>query len=476
MITYDPVPNDVAAKIIRDKSPVSKKVWKLLLPELRARAFLVSGIEDAITLQNIRDIIAELPEGASWEECKAKILAEMSPWLNGKSAEKRAALLLRHHGFAAYAAADYRVKMEVVDSLPYWQYLSMADEKVRDSHAALHGLVLRYDDPFWQDHYPPWDWNCRCMVAALTAEEEQDIRAAGRIAGQFNPSPANRAKGWVLPEGAPLKALHDGTLDMGDGHPVNIKPPSQKPGGSYQWHPGDLRISVDELRNKYSEEVFSLFVEQAKLMPLANGLSVWDWLADGLRVANPRVRGGALLPKKTQTPKETPFDKSVREISASIEREKHEVFCLIDSSGNELCPRHHSGKSGGIIPAPMLKVISGNHLIHNHPSGVNIPERKGFGSSFSLTDILTAAGNNVASIRAVSPRRTYVMKPGKNGWPSKEKIRTAYKQAIREVGTLLIMEEMLGRPQWQRNAIGAHLIWKKVAKRLKINYTFVKMR
>lgn len=35
--------------------------------------------------------------------------------------------------------------------------------RTRPSHAALHGLVLSVDDPFWDKHMPPgWAWFCRC--------------------------------------------------------------------------------------------------------------------------------------------------------------------------------------------------------------------------------------------------------------------------------------------------------------------------
>ena len=67
-------------------------------------------------------------------------------------------------------------QMENVDDRPYWMYTGISDRRTRRSHLALHGLVLRYDDPFWQAFYPPNGWRCRCGVIALSAA---DVRARG---------------------------------------------------------------------------------------------------------------------------------------------------------------------------------------------------------------------------------------------------------------------------------------------------------
>lgn len=37
----------------------------------------------------------------------------------------------------------------------------------RPEHAALHGIVKRIDDPFWDKYYPPNGWGCRCEVVQL---------------------------------------------------------------------------------------------------------------------------------------------------------------------------------------------------------------------------------------------------------------------------------------------------------------------
>jgi hypothetical protein len=40
------------------------------------------------------------------------------------------------------------------------------DDRTRPQHAALDGLILPASHEFWDEHYPPWGFNCRCTVTA----------------------------------------------------------------------------------------------------------------------------------------------------------------------------------------------------------------------------------------------------------------------------------------------------------------------
>lgn len=49
----------------------------------------------------------------------------------------------------------------------YLQYRTALDERVRDEHAALEGITLPADDPFWASYFPPNGWNCRCTAVKV---------------------------------------------------------------------------------------------------------------------------------------------------------------------------------------------------------------------------------------------------------------------------------------------------------------------
>lgn len=57
-------------------------------------------------------------------------------------------------------------------TLPRLRYSTAGDERVRQSHRPLDGIVRPVDDPFWNTNYPPNGWGCRCMVEQV----DQSVR------------------------------------------------------------------------------------------------------------------------------------------------------------------------------------------------------------------------------------------------------------------------------------------------------------
>ncbi len=53
---------------------------------------------------------------------------------------------------------------------PYLRYVAVLDARTRPDHLRWHGTVLPIDHPFWETHYPPCGWFCRCTVIQLSIE------------------------------------------------------------------------------------------------------------------------------------------------------------------------------------------------------------------------------------------------------------------------------------------------------------------
>ncbi len=278
-----PTPNDEAVAFIADKPAVSRAVFDQLLPELKARAFTITGIQAADVLQRSRDLIATLPAGGDWDEIKHGLIQEISPYFVDSSAsqedqakqqqaaENRAELLIRTHGQQAYAASQYATLNEQRDLFPNWQYLTLGDNHVRRTHAALDGVVLPANHEFWNTHFPPWEWGCRCQCVPLTRADTAEIVHADRD------KPADHQR--VLGDYAQADLTTNRRL-VRNGVTYNMTAPREegKP-GAFAFHPADLRIDPATLKARYSPEVFDTFEQWARGQSLGEGKStVWDWM------------------------------------------------------------------------------------------------------------------------------------------------------------------------------------------------------
>lgn len=64
-----------------------------------------------------------------------------------------------------------RARAQEQSSDEYLRYVCILDSRTRHTHAALHGLILKKKDPFWEKNYPPNGWNCRCRVDSYSKDD-----------------------------------------------------------------------------------------------------------------------------------------------------------------------------------------------------------------------------------------------------------------------------------------------------------------
>ena len=258
-------PHTEAIALIHGKPVVSSDVLLAILPEVRSRLFSISGIESPDVLRAVRDVVAFLPAGQTWNKTKRQIATLLSPYLGEDGAKERATLLLRTHTFQAFATSNW-LGAQADEDTTHLQYLATEDDEVRPSHKALNGIVLPKQDPFWHDHYPPWEENCRCRTRSMNP----DLVAMTKEADEKRPPEEKQVM-----EGALLTKLREGMLIRGT-QTFDVAPDNSP--GAYRFHPEHLTISLEELKNKYDTAVWSRFVDTAQRTILENGTSLWVWL------------------------------------------------------------------------------------------------------------------------------------------------------------------------------------------------------
>ena len=87
----------------------------------------------------------------------------------------RTAVIFNTNMRAAHMAGKWQQLWAGRKRYPYLQYRTAGDSRVRPLHRQWNGQIYRIDDLFWQTHYPPNDYGCRCTVRALSqADMDED--------------------------------------------------------------------------------------------------------------------------------------------------------------------------------------------------------------------------------------------------------------------------------------------------------------
>jgi hypothetical protein len=62
----------------------------------------------------------------------------------------------------------------VKEARPIWRLDGTMDDRICDECEELNGTTLPADDPFWDDHYPPFHYMDRCIVTPLSQDEADE--------------------------------------------------------------------------------------------------------------------------------------------------------------------------------------------------------------------------------------------------------------------------------------------------------------
>jgi len=178
-----------------------KDVWH----EEHATAFTVAKAMQLDVLADLHTAVVDAMEkGQSFESFKkniAPVLQEKGWWgkkemtdpLTGETvnaqlgSDRRLKTIYRVNMRSAYQKGQYERTMES-DLHPYLMYRIGPSIHHREDHKSWDGLILPKDDPWWDSHFPPNGWGCKCYTRAITEArkkqyEENGIPTAPRLDG-----------------------------------------------------------------------------------------------------------------------------------------------------------------------------------------------------------------------------------------------------------------------------------------------------
>ncbi len=172
----------------RRKLNLPSERWDDIEKAAHDRAFIVAGAQDADLLNDLRQAVdAAIADGDTLAEFRKKFrdIVQTRGWHNwtgeGSQAGEawRTKVIYQTNIASSYAAGRWSqlTDPKLAAVRPFWRYVH--NDSVmhpRPQHKAWGdaGLTLPAEHPFWQTHYPPNGWGCRCRVKAVRAPAKDD--------------------------------------------------------------------------------------------------------------------------------------------------------------------------------------------------------------------------------------------------------------------------------------------------------------
>jgi SPP1 gp7 family putative phage head morphogenesis protein len=252
------VPPEEAIRFFRTKGLAPSFAWQDFWAHQHAMQFTVAkstGFDILGDIFNAMD--AAIAEGTTFADFKRQltpILQEKGWW--GRKAvidpatgerkfvqlgsPRRLRIIFDTNMRTAYAAGRWARFQASKRYLPFLRYSAVMDSRTRPEHRAWHGTILAVDHPWWETHFPPNGWNCRCTVTALTWAQ---VKARGKDPEKLAPPPGG-TRPWVNPRTGQRINVPEG-IDPGFGHNAGKIP---IPGSAYRDPSKNARQLKDDVR------------------------------------------------------------------------------------------------------------------------------------------------------------------------------------------------------------------------------------
>lgn len=183
-----------AREQFEQREAVTRDVYDRMTDAARRRSVTVAGGATRDVVRTVqRELVRQVQAGADLRDFSKRVVPrlEAAGWTpqNDSHVEN----VLRTNVGTAYNAGRARQMTQpgVIRARPYWQIVTVNDgpPRQRRTHQAAHMAVLRADDPFWLEAYPPFGFQCRCRVRSLSEQAGADRVTSGSALLASLPSP-----------------------------------------------------------------------------------------------------------------------------------------------------------------------------------------------------------------------------------------------------------------------------------------------
>lgn len=170
-----------AIDYLKGKLPEVSVAWDDLAGPVHAKVFTVAGSTSADLSRDIQQsLTSALEKGTTITQFRKDFdrTVQEHGWTYKGKRGWRTSVIFDNNMRSAHMAGRWQQLQQGKARRPYLQYRTAGDARVRPQHRLWNGLIFPIDDAFWQTHYPPNGWNCRCTVRAYSQADLEEKNLA----------------------------------------------------------------------------------------------------------------------------------------------------------------------------------------------------------------------------------------------------------------------------------------------------------
>jgi len=231
-VTFQPLAPAEAIRFFSRKGLTSSYAWQDMWQQEHVRAFTVAksagydilgdifgevktALENGTTFETFRRNLEPLLIKKGWWGVKETVDPLTGEVKKAQLGSRRRLKIIYDTNLRMARAAGQWERIESVKKYrPYLAYSAVLDGRTRPLHRSWHHTVLPVDDPWWDTHYPPNGWRCRCTVLQWSA---RDLERKGLSV--TSPPPTINTRPWTNPRTGKKLSLPEG-IDPGFGYNV----------------------------------------------------------------------------------------------------------------------------------------------------------------------------------------------------------------------------------------------------------------